>query len=88
MHRDGPVMQLSIDAVPGRKPGLRACLLLLLGAGMLCVPMLAAPAPVNKPVTAQVKDTAPGDYVGSETCATCHAGVARDSQTIHTPEWP
>ncbi len=44
---------------------------------MLCVPVLAAPAPGNKPATAQVKDTAPADYVGSETCETCHKEVSR-----------
>jgi DmsE family decaheme c-type cytochrome len=51
--------------------------MLLLGAGMLCVPMLAAPAPGEKPATAAVKDTAPGDFVGSETCATCHEEVVK-----------
>jgi DmsE family decaheme c-type cytochrome len=49
----------------------------LLGAGLLCVPVLAAPAPGDKPVTAQVKDNAPGDFVGSETCATCHDEVSK-----------
>jgi DmsE family decaheme c-type cytochrome len=51
--------------------------MLLLGAAMVCVPMLAAPAPGDKPATAQVKDTAPGDFVGSETCATCHDEVSK-----------
>jgi DmsE family decaheme c-type cytochrome len=39
--------------------------------------MLAAPAPGEKPATAQVKDTNPADYVGSDTCATCHDEVAK-----------
>ena len=77
MHRDGPVTQLPIDAVPGKRPGLRACWMFLLGAGMLCVPVLAAPAWAEKPATAQTKDTAPADYVGAETCATCHEEVAK-----------
>jgi DmsE family decaheme c-type cytochrome len=46
--------------------------MLLLGAGMLCVPAPAAPAKTDGPATAQTKDTAPADYVGEETCATCH----------------
>src|ERR1017187_1243101 len=71
MHRDGPVAQLSISAVPGKRPGLRACLMLLLGAGVLCVPVLAAQAPGDKPAPA------PTDFVGSETCATCHDEVAK-----------
>jgi len=77
MHRDGPVTQLPIDAVPGKRPGLRVCWMFLLGAGMLCVPVLAAPAGTEKPATAQTKDTAPADYVGAETCATCHEEVAK-----------
>jgi DmsE family decaheme c-type cytochrome len=56
--------------------------MLLLGAGILCLPGLTAPAhgakPATKQVTAQVKDTNPADYVGSETCATCHSDVAKD----------
>ncbi len=77
MHRDGPVTQLPIGAAPGKRPGLRACLMLLLGAGLLCVPVLAAPAPGDKPATAQVKDSAPADFVGGETCATCHDEVSK-----------
>ena len=77
MHRDGPVTQLPIGAAPGKRPGLLACLMLLLGAGMLCVPVLAAPAPGDKPATAQVKDSAPADFVGGETCATCHDEVSK-----------
>jgi predicted CXXCH cytochrome family protein len=80
MHRDGPVTQLLSGAAPGNLPVLRACWMLMLGAGLMCVPLLAAPASGAKParaqVTAQVKDTNPADYVGSDTCATCHADVA------------
>jgi len=81
MHRDGPVTQLPNDAAPGKRPGLLACLMIVLGAGLLCVPALAAPAPGDKPASAQVKDTAPADYVGSETCATCHDEVAKGFAT-------
>src|SRR5208337_4525780 len=77
MLRAGPVTQLPIGAAPGKRPGLRACWMFLLGAGMMCVPLLAAPAPGEKPAAAQVKDTAPGDYVGGETCATCHDEVSK-----------
>jgi DmsE family decaheme c-type cytochrome len=55
--------------------------MLMLGAGVLCATTLGAQAPKTdsgvKPATAQVKDTAPGDYVGSETCATCHDEVSK-----------
>ena len=77
MHRIGPFTQLPIGAAPGKWPGLRACLMFLLGAGLLCAPVLAAQAPGDKPATAQVKDTAPGDYVGAEVCATCHEEVSK-----------
>ncbi len=63
------------------RPGLRACLILLLGAGILSIPMLAAPAPGNKPAATQAKDAAPGDFVGAETCATCHEEVSKDFAT-------
>ena len=68
MHRDGPVRRLPIDAVPGRLAGLRACLVLMLGAGMLCAAAQAAAATKTataKPATAQTKDTNPADFVGS-----------------------
>ena len=81
MHRSGPVTQFEIGAAPGKRPGLRACLMLLLGAGMLCVSMLAAQAPGEKPATAQAKDAAPGDFVGADVCATCHADVAKGFAT-------
>jgi len=77
MHRNWPVTQLPISAAPGKRPGLRVGLMLLLGAGLLCVPMLAAPASGAKPATAQTKDTAAADYVGTETCATCHEEVVK-----------
>jgi DmsE family decaheme c-type cytochrome len=81
MHRDGPVAQLSISAVPGKRPGLRACLMLLLGAGVLCVPVLAAQPPADQPPVAQAKEAAPSDFVGGETCATCHDEVAKGFAT-------
>ncbi|MGD0681242.1 MAG: DmsE family decaheme c-type cytochrome [Terracidiphilus sp.] len=81
MHRDGPVTQLPIGAAPGKWPGLRACLMFMLGVGMFCVPVLAAPAPGDKPATAKVKDVSPADYVGGETCATCHDEVAKGFAT-------
>jgi len=49
----------------------------LLGAGLLCVPILASPAPGDKPATTKAKDVSPADFVGGETCATCHDEEAR-----------
>ena len=81
MHRYWPFTQLQNDAAPGKRTGLRVCLMLMLCAGFLFATVLGAQAPKAdagaKPATAQVKDTAPGDYVGSDTCATCHDEVSK-----------
>jgi DmsE family decaheme c-type cytochrome len=81
MHKDWPLTQLQNDAAPGKRTELRACLMLMLGASILCATALGAQAPKAdpgaKPATSQVKDTAPGDYLGSETCATCHDEVSK-----------
>jgi len=76
MRREGSHTQLPIGAVPGKRPGLRACLLLL-GAGILCVPMLAAPVPGEKSAAAPAKQAGPADFVGAETCAGCHDDEAK-----------
>jgi DmsE family decaheme c-type cytochrome len=56
--------------------------MLALGAGLICATAMgAAPSaagPAAKPASApQAKDAAPGDFVGAETCATCHEEVAK-----------
>jgi DmsE family decaheme c-type cytochrome len=50
--------------------------MLLLGAGVMCVPLFAAQEPGDKPAAAQSREAAPADFVGAETCATCHEEVA------------
>jgi DmsE family decaheme c-type cytochrome len=73
-------MQLPIDAAAGKRPEVQACLMLmlmLLGAGLLCVPALAAQAPGGGQAAMQPMDAAPGDYVGSAVCTTCHDQSAR-----------
>lgn len=77
MHRDGPVTHFSIGAASVTKPGLRACLTLMLGAGLLCATAFGAPASGAKQAGAQAKDTTPANYVGAETCATCHEEVSK-----------
>ena len=78
MHRDWPVTQLPVGAALGKKPGLRACLMLILGAGMLCVPVVTAQASGGK---LAAKEAAPSDFVGAETCATCHEAIAKGFST-------
>lgn len=74
MHKTGPVTRLRISAAPGKWPGLRVCLLLMLGASLLCGTALVAQA--AKTATAPAKDATSNTYVGGEVCATCHSEVA------------
>jgi predicted CXXCH cytochrome family protein len=64
-------------AAPGKWPGLRAWLILMLCASFMCAAAHAAPPAKAKPGGAETKDAAPGDFVGSDTCATCHNEVAK-----------
>jgi DmsE family decaheme c-type cytochrome len=80
MHGIGSQLQLPNGAVPGKLPGLRAFLLLILGAGFLCASSLAFPAvksDASKTVTAQTRDTNPSNFVGGEICASCHDAEAK-----------
>ena len=80
MHTEGPVTRMPIGAAPGIWTGLRACLILMLGAGMICATALAAPAQAKKTVVpaAQIGNTPAGaTFVGSATCATCHDEVSK-----------
>ena len=76
MHTHRPVTRLPIHAAPGFRPELRALWTLMLGGGILCASALAAPGPKPQALTSSAK-AAPSQYVGSETCATCHADVAK-----------
>jgi predicted CXXCH cytochrome family protein len=68
-----------MGAVLKKFSGLRVCFLLLLGASILSASAMAASAKEAKPTTTttQAAKTAPGDFVGSETCATCHDEVSK-----------
>lgn len=81
MHKNEPVTRLPIGAVPAKLPGLRACLMLMLGACILCANSHAAPAAKSHPAPTaaaeQTKDSTPNSYVGGDVCATCHADVSK-----------
>ena len=68
-------------AVPERFPGLRVFLMLLLGAGLLCAAALAAQAPGAKASNAPSTGAAHADFVGSDTCASCHDEVSKSFAT-------
>lgn len=51
--------------------------MLLLGASMLCATATAAPAKGAKQASVQSAQPAASEFVGAETCATCHKEVAK-----------
>ncbi len=74
MHDEVPVTRMQSGAARDRWPGLRAFLMLLLGAGIICATALAASGPENKAASASTKAAAPAssNYVGADVCAACH----------------
>ena len=77
MHTSRPVTRLPKHAAPGLWPELRAFWMLILGAVILCATTLSAQAPKKQVVSMPAQASAPSEYVGSETCATCHEEVAK-----------
>ena len=76
MHNGKPVGNMRKTAIQPYSVGLRACGLLMLGALWLASLAMAAPGP--KSATGQDKQqAAASEFVGSETCATCHEEVAK-----------
>ncbi|MGB8258722.1 MAG: DmsE family decaheme c-type cytochrome [Terracidiphilus sp.] len=55
--------------------------MLLLGAAILSVPLLAAGAGGARPASTATKDTSQANMVGAETCATCHEEVSKGFAT-------
>ena len=83
MHPNVPVTQISSGMVPGRWPGLRVFPMLLLSAALTCATALAGPAAGKKAAGQQAKAAAPAssDYVGSDTCSSCHEEVTKGFAT-------
>jgi len=76
MYKSRPVTRLHIGAAPGVWSGLRVCTMLLLAAGVFSAAALAAPAGAKND-SQKAPAAAAGDFVGSETCATCHEEVSK-----------
>jgi DmsE family decaheme c-type cytochrome len=51
--------------------------MLMLGASILCATALGAPAPKEKPANTQTKAAASAEFVGADTCITCHEEVGK-----------
>ena len=75
MRNSRPVARRQFGAVPGIMQGLRVFLFLAICLGVLSAAAFAAPAPKVKGANTQT--AASGDFVGSETCATCHDEVSK-----------
>ena len=68
-----------------RFSALRTCLLLVLSAVVVCGAAKAAPAHAAKGGDTQAKPADAGQFVGSETCATCHEETAKKfAENPHT----
>jgi len=76
MHREEPVAQSPVNAVPEKKSGLRVCWMML-AVAVLSVSAWGAAAPAENKAAAPAKDAASSNFVGSETCATCHEEVSK-----------
>ena len=79
MHKKGPRMRTQEIEAPASSPGPLVSFLLLLVVILLSARAFAAPARGANPANAKSSQTAPapGDFVGQETCATCHDEVAK-----------
>ena len=76
MHKDGPIARTVIHA-PEIRPGLYAFFLLLLSVALLAASATAAPPANSHSSGSKAAQAVSGDYVGSETCATCHEEAAK-----------
>src|SRR5579863_2189259 len=79
MHKKGPKMRTQEIEISRIRPATLIPVLLLLAVLFFSAGAFAAPASAAH--SADAKSTqaanAPGDFVGQETCATCHDEVAR-----------
>ena len=72
---------MPIGAVPGFRVGLRVVLISLLGAGLLCATAMAAPPQAAQSPDAPATAAAHAEFVGTDTCASCHEEVAKSFAT-------
>ncbi len=74
-------MQMAIDAVLGFRVRLQVFLTILLGAGFLCATAMAAPPQAAKSPDAPATAAAHAEFVGADTCASCHEEVVKGFAT-------
>jgi len=81
MRTDRPVTRWIKGAVPGKRWGLRVFLMVLLGTGMLCATALAAPPAQAKSQDAAQNGAPHAEFLGADTCASCHEQVVKGFAT-------
>ncbi len=79
MHREGPGTRTREIRTPGITQAVLVSSVLLLGVVLFAARAMAAQAKEATPMGAKTSQAAPPpeDYVGQETCATCHDEVAK-----------
>ena len=81
MHTHKPVAQFPIGAGHGKWVGLRASLMLLLGAGLISATAMAAPPAGANGQSAAAAPASHAEFVGADTCASCHEEVVKGFAT-------
>ena len=77
MHKEGPFARTPITAPPGIRPGLLVFFMLLFSVVGLSTRAMAASPASSHSSASKPAQAAAGDFVGSETCATCHEEAAK-----------
>ena len=77
MHTDKPVTRLSFGAAPEKRTGLRVFLMFAAGRGDSVRNGAGRSSAGAKAADAPAKAAAHANFVGADTCATCHEEVAK-----------
>jgi DmsE family decaheme c-type cytochrome len=81
MHTVRPVTQLLIGVAPEKRTGLQVFLIVLLGFSFLCATALAAPPVGAKGQSGAAAPAGHSDFVGADTCASCHEAESKGFST-------
>jgi DmsE family decaheme c-type cytochrome len=84
MHKNEPVSKAPSRVVPRKRSCLWARLVFVLTPAVICFAALAAPPPHGRPGAGQAAGLG-SDFVGSDTCVTCHEEVGKKfAENPHT----
>jgi len=77
MHKEGPVARIALTAAPGNRTGLRVFLLLMIPTLLFAIGAGASPRAGAGSSPSGQAQAAQGDFVGQDTCASCHEEVSK-----------